>query len=86
MLKLRKLAQLGSRLIDSTSKKLAGKFFANFVKLLILKLCQKRKKMKKNKLPKGFLTKIFMKKTHLLVYLFYIISIGSVVWLLLNQN
>ena len=27
-----KLAQLGSRLIDSTSKKLAGKFFENFVK------------------------------------------------------
>ena len=27
-----KLAQLGSRLIDSTSKKLAGKFFDNFVK------------------------------------------------------
>ena len=28
-----KLAQLGSRLIDSTSKKLAGKFFENFVKI-----------------------------------------------------
>jgi|TARA_B110000285_G_scaffold44445_1_gene49490 carbon monoxide dehydrogenase subunit G len=28
-----KLAQLGSRLIDSTSKKLAGKFFDNFVKI-----------------------------------------------------
>ena len=27
-----KLAQLGSRFIDSTSKKLAGKFFDNFVK------------------------------------------------------
>ena len=27
-----KLAQLGSRLIDSTSKKLAGKYFDNFVK------------------------------------------------------
>ena len=25
-------------------------------------------------------------KAHLLIYLFYIISIGSVVWLLLNQN
>ena len=29
-----KLAQLGSRLIDSTSKKLAGKFFDNFVKIV----------------------------------------------------
>ena len=29
-----KLAQLGSRLIDSTSKKLAGKFFYNFVKIV----------------------------------------------------
>jgi len=28
-----KLAQLGSRLIDSTSKKLAGKFFDSFVKI-----------------------------------------------------
>ena len=30
-----KLAQLGSRLIDSTSKKLAGKFFDNFVKIFV---------------------------------------------------
>lgn len=29
-----KLAQLGSRLIDSTSKKLAGQFFQNFSELL----------------------------------------------------
>ena len=31
----RKLAQLGSRLIDSTSKKLAGKFFDSFVKIFV---------------------------------------------------
>jgi len=30
-----KLAQLGSRLIDSTSKKLAGKFFDSFVKIFV---------------------------------------------------
>ncbi len=29
-----KIAQLGSRLIDSTAKKLAGEFFANFAKAL----------------------------------------------------
>lgn len=29
-----KIAQLGARLIDSTSKKLAGEFFANFAKAL----------------------------------------------------
>lgn len=29
-----KLAQLGARLIDSTAKKIAGEFFANFAKLL----------------------------------------------------
>lgn len=42
--------------------------------------------MKKNKLPKGVPDENVYEKTHLLVYLFYIISIGSVVWLLLNQN
>ena len=34
-----KLAQLGSRLIDSTSKKLAENFLLILYKLLILKLC-----------------------------------------------
>ncbi len=29
-----KLAQLGSRLLDSTTKKLAGKFFDNFVRIV----------------------------------------------------
>lgn len=29
-----KIAQLGSRLIDSTAKKLAGKFFANFAEIV----------------------------------------------------
>ena len=42
-----KLAQLGSRLIDSTSKKLAGKFFANFVQIVDTKIMLKEKENEK---------------------------------------
>ena len=42
-----KLAQLGSRLIDSTSKKLAGKFFDNFVKIVDINMISKEEENEK---------------------------------------
>jgi hypothetical protein len=42
--------------------------------------------MSKKKLPEGVPEENIYNKAHFLIYLFYIISIGSVVWLLLNQN
>ena len=45
-----------------------------------------QKKMNKKKLPKGVPEENIYNNAHLLIYLFYAISIGSVVWLLLNQN
>ncbi len=40
----------------------------------------------KNKIPKGVPKENVYDKTHFLIYLFYIISVASVVWLLVNQN
>lgn len=42
--------------------------------------------MNKQKLPKGVPEENIYNNAHFLIYLFYAISIGSVVWLLLNQN
>ena len=42
--------------------------------------------MNKKKLPKGVPEEKIDNKAHFLIYLFYAISIGSVVLLLLNQN
>ena len=42
--------------------------------------------MSKKKIPNGVPEENIYNKAHLLIYLFYAISIGSVVLLLLNQN
>jgi carbon monoxide dehydrogenase subunit G len=88
-----KLAQLGSRLIDSTSKKLAGKFFDNFVKIFEkteeknLYIHKKDNQMKKEKrnLPDGIPEENVYDNTHIMIYVFYAIAVGSVILLLVNQ-
>ena len=46
----------------------------------------KREKMNKKKSPIGVPKENIYNNAHVLIYIFYAISIGSVVWLLLNQN
>ena len=42
--------------------------------------------MTKKQLPKGVPEENTYNSTHFLIYLFYIIAVGSVVWLLVNQS
>ncbi len=42
--------------------------------------------MTKKNLPKGVPEENVYNSTHVLIYLFYAISIASLVWLLVNQN